>query len=342
MSILAPLLFRCDAGPQIGLGHVVRCLALAEAFLNRGHAVEFVSDFGGLEWPARQLAERGLPHAPPQDPSPAHLVAYAAEKGAAAVIVDSYQPTSDDLAALCGHGFVVAALDDEAKRALPVDVLINQNLGAEKLPYETRADTMKLLGSEYALLRRELITARERGLQREHPLVAMNVALMMGGTDPRGLAVTALQALAATKWPLTVRWIASRLPADVPDLPTLEIEVVAGADDVAPHFLWCDLALSAAGSTAWELACLGAPMALVSAFANQQIIYDNLLRAGAAAGLGGAADAEPTAWCDKLIPLLEDATLRGHLSRTAAVLVDGKGAERVAAAIWSCVEKEKA
>ncbi len=341
MSCISPIVFRCDTGLRIGLGHFVRCLALAEQLQRRNQPVYFVSDFGGLAWPARQLTRRNVPWVAPDNDTPASLSKQAIARDAAVLVVDSYAPDAAFFAALADRPFIVAAIDDEAKRQLPVDVLINQNFGAEKLDYRTRPDTLRLLGANYALLRRNIIDRRRDAPARKHPPVATNVVLAMGGTDPHGLARTALLALGKTGCPLAVRLIGMEAPTDPPALIAVDLETITGAPDVAEHFLWADLVLAAAGSTAWELACLGAPMVLVTAFENQRIVYDNLLRAGAAVGLGDAAKADADLWAAKLKPLLEDESRRALLGKTAAALIDGEGAAKVAAALFAAVKRKK-
>ena len=331
MTRTQPMLFRCDAGPAVGLGHFVRCLALAEEVATRGTPVLFVSAFGGLDWPARQLRRRGFAHVLAPSDAPA-LAALATERDAVAVVVDSYAFDRDFFAALAKGVFKVIALDDEAIRELPVDMIVNTNFGAENMTYAARPDTVRLLGADYALLRHDIRIHRAAAAQRTFNDPATRVLVTLGGTDPAGLTRVALAALAKTGLPLSVRVLTGAITRSLgPISGNLNCAALPGVDDIASHMLWCDVALSAAGSTAWELACLGAPMALVPVAENQLVVYGPLVDTGAAVGLDRAADVD--AWAAVLGDLLRDRSRRAALAGVAAQLVDGQGAQRVADAI---------
>jgi UDP-2,4-diacetamido-2,4,6-trideoxy-beta-L-altropyranose hydrolase len=344
MSVKKPILFRCNASPVMGLGHFVRSLALAEEFQQHGMPVEFVSRFHGLEWPAAQLQQREIAWHEPKLDDADWLVDYAVRRKAAAIVVDWYIPDAAYFEQLAGHGFIVAALDDQAERTLPVDVLINQNFGAEDLTYRTRHDTARLQGAEYALIRRNVLALREQGLSRHFPTRATKVLVTIGGTDPKGLTQFVLDGLIAGGQALEIHAI----------LPNREQYHAVGAmrpaanqrlvplrpvDNMAEHLLWCDLAVSGAGSTCWELAYLATPMALLQVAENQAIIYRRLTELGAAVGLGLGDEVVPA----KLTPLLEDLLgnrlWRSGLSVQASELVDGLGSRRVADAILERVAR---
>lgn len=340
------ILFRCNAGREEGLGHFVRCLALAEELQARGASVLFLSDFDSLEWPLDQLFRRTIPWRPMADDGPDGLLAAAREHRAAAVIVDSYYPDEDFFREITGHGFVVAAIDDEAKRGLPVDLIVNQNFGAERLTYRARPDTGQLLGADYALLRRNILDLRAAGERRDCPDQAANVLIVMGGTDPKNLAPRVLRALYAAGLPLAIRALVAdsdfgyALEA-IPAPEHVQLRTLIHVDDVAEHFLWSDLTVTAAGSTCWELACLQTPMALIFAFENQRVVYENLTAAGAALGLGTAEDATPELLAGPLRELLCDAACRKSLAGRAAAVIDGQGSRRVADALLREIGKRQ-
>lgn len=338
MTVKQPILFRCNASPVMGLGHFVRSLALAEEFHERGLPVEFVSRFHGLEWPVAQLRQRRFAWIEPQLDDAQWLAEYATGRNAAAVVVDWYIPDAAWFEQLAGHGFVVAALDDQAIRALPVDVLINQNFGAEALTYRTRPDTSRLLGAEYALIRRNALALRDQALARHFPTRAAKVLVTIGGTDPKGLTQLVLDGLIAGGQPLEIHAILPNRDqyhavGAMRPAPSQRLVPLRPVDNIAENLLWCDLAVSGAGSACWELAYLATPMALLQVVENQTIIYRRLTELGAAVGLG-LGDEVTSA---KLTPLLEDLVgnrlWRSGLSTKARELVDGLGGRRVADAI---------
>ncbi|HEX4814857.1 MAG TPA: hypothetical protein VFV66_19115, partial [Nonomuraea sp.] len=125
--------FRCDAGPEIGVGHLVRCVALAEELRGRGVEVVFLGAVNGSEWARAQLGARGLPLvAAPADP--AGLAALARRLGLGAVVLDSYELARETGAALRGAGLAVLAIVDGDPLGQDADLYLDQNLGADHRP----------------------------------------------------------------------------------------------------------------------------------------------------------------------------------------------------------------
>ena len=93
------------------------------------------------------------------------------------------------------------------------------------------------------------------------------------------------------------------------------------------------LAVTAAGSTCWELACLGVPMVTVVAAANQIPVDRTLREAGASASAGAVDDALDARLRDTVVALLADGARRCRMAACGRKLVDGYGAARVARAI---------
>ena len=120
----------------------------------------------------------------------------------------------------------------------------------------------------------------------------------MGGTDPVGLAAAAVKLLASTGRALEVTVIAVGENAEraraAAHVSALSLSILAPVDDLAAMMSGQDLVVSAAGTSVWELCCIGVPMALVWAVDNQLDGYDRMVASGAAVGLGGPelADAE--------------------------------------------------
>ena len=121
---------RCDAGPATGVGHLVRCVALAEELVGRGLGVVFLGDLGGLPFAQRQLADRGLPLLP-APVAPEDLADLAVSLGLAAVVLDGYHLDPGCGAALMARGLPVLALSDGGFGAdQRATIHLDQNLGA--------------------------------------------------------------------------------------------------------------------------------------------------------------------------------------------------------------------
>ena len=277
------LLIRADADSRIGVGHVMRCLALAQAWQDSGgKAVLVAAELpGGLEERLRhegfQLFRISAPVGGPEDAA-ATLVA-AREHNAAWIVVDGYSFPTSFFDALRGTGSRILAIDDMGHlEHYPVDALLNQNLSATPAIYDDRVgpSTSLLLGPRFSLLRREF---RRAPLPRQPQLhEPRRVLVTFGGADHENLTGDVLRNIqrtvrrdlqvivlagAANPHVLLLREIAAGTP--------FLCEVRVDVPDVAELMAWADAAITAAGSTVWELASLGVP-ALIGAIETNQLM----------------------------------------------------------------------
>lgn len=323
---------RADGSAEIGMGHVMRCLALADRLAERGAAVSFVTR--GEPAVLARIAAHGCEAVAPRGADPVTLLEHAAAVGATAAVVDVYGFGADAQAAVRASGLRLTVIDDLAHARFVADVVLNQNIDARPETYAVEPYTRLLLGPRYALLRREFVgvtTAAAGGTPR--------VLLTMGGGDADNVTLGALQAADAldADFALDVvlgpafphgdavssaartarhRVVVHRNPSDLPAL-------MAAAT----------LALSAAGSTCWELAHLGLPPVLLVLADNQAGIAAGLAAAGFAISLGEAARAPWPALREALAALLADPARRARMAAVGRRLVDGQGAARVAAEV---------
>ncbi|MEU4232458.1 hypothetical protein AB0F17_49870 [Nonomuraea sp. NPDC026600] len=338
--------FRCDAGVASGVGHLMRCVALAEELCGRGAEVLFLGEVAGSEWAGSQLRQRGFPLcAAPAEPEA--LVELVRVFGLDAVVLDSYVLAAGTGAALRAAGTAVLAIIDGDPLGQDADLYLDQNLGAELRPFQPPRETEagpggersagpggarlvgpqggRLAGARYALLRDSVLlmrgTARRRPARSEGPLVLC----FFGGTDSAGVAPVWAGALCATGLPFRAT-VVSPVPFDV-DGP---VTVIPPTDRLPGLMAEANLVVTAAGSVVWELLHLGVPAALSWVADNQLIGYEALVGGGIAAGLGPAPDA---AAVGVLTRLLADPAVRDEYGRRGAKLIDGRGRERVADAL---------
>ena len=364
------VLLLCDGGGSMGVGHVIRSLALAEAAVAAGHVVVVAGHFEGL-FVQGQLAAAPVEvvqlAAPLADHDLQPVIELVSDRRPDVLHVDSYEAP----ARLHELGDVVLSnMEDGGFGRRPADVVVDPTLGAQLLPRPDDGSTWLLRGSRYAPMRqrvidarraREVATAVEIGPAGEIGMAAADstrtVLVVMGGTDPVGLAPAAVGLLARAGLALTVTAIAvgknaERVRAAARD-SALSLTVLAPVDDLAALMSAQDLVISAAGTSVWELCCIGVPMALIWAVDNQRDGYDRVVAAGAALGLGGPelggpelggpvgrpelGEAElggPELQRDEravglLRRALTDSRMRADLAQTGRDVVDGLGAWRV-------------
>ncbi len=326
---------RCDASHAMGVGHVMRSLAIGEELSSRGYDVLHWGDLGGIDWLEATVDAHGWERAV----APRHAGEYPAAAdgfGLDAVVLDGYDldPTIGR-ALSAGSQRTLALVDYDFGVHQYADVYLDQNLGARPHPILPAA-SVALAGIDYALFRDVVLERRHE--PRPGTSGVPTVAAFFGGTDPFGAAAVVLPALLATGLPLSLTAIAGTddLAARIAALPTApgqQIEVRAPSADIAGLLSEADLVISASGSSVWELLCIGTPTAVVCVADNQHEGYRLAVEAGVVAGLGMLSDFDAHAATTRFAQLLTDPDARVAMARSGQLLVDGRGRERVVDAL---------
>jgi len=330
----------------------MRCLALAEELIGRGVEVSLIADLVGIPWLAEQVRRRGVAICAP-DPkngvgSRLGLVRALAPD---VVVVDSYRlPGSfyDTVyAAGATAGWRVLALIDGDPGDRVADLYLDQNIGAESDDWPLPETARRLAGLDYALLRSDVLAHRPTAPPSvaDEDGRAPRVLAFFGGTDPYAVAPRAVRLLVSTGVPWTATVVAATpaLRAELTVIapgPGQVLDVIDPTDDLAAMVTEADVVLSAAGTSSWELLCLGAATAFVCVADNQETGYDRIVEQGLGVGVGRASDlAGDRAPTDSarhaLTQLLTDPGKRDALRRAGWSRVDGGGRARVADALLS-------
>jgi spore coat polysaccharide biosynthesis predicted glycosyltransferase SpsG len=341
---------RCDAGVQTGVGHLVRCVALAEEFASRGVDVAFLGTVDGVPWARAQLTDRGFPlHAGPVDA--AGLVAAVRARELDAVVLDSYTLDPAAAAALRADGVATLAIVDGDARGQSADLYLDQNLGAERHPLTGATDatgSRRLAGLRYVLLRDTVRAARPAHPPTVRLADRPRVLCFAGGTDPFGAVPVLVALVLATGVPVDLTVVAAR-PEIRRALPSgAGITALPPTGDLPGLAAAADVVLSASGTSTWELLCLGVPPALIWVAENQRLGYDRTVDEGLAAGLGRLDElrspGSPAAGAAvaTLRRLLTDPAGRAELGARGWSAVDGLGRARVAHAVLAEVSRRAA
>ena len=340
----ASLIIRADAGTQIGTGHVMRCLALAQAWRDGGGKVIFAmtTSVPALEtW--LYAAGVSVTHLSVQSGSEddaAETVALARRNQASWVVADGYHFGIAYQRCVKDAGLQLLVIDDygHAER-YSADIVLNQNLHAHERLYDAREPyTRLLLGTRYVLLRREFLQTRVQ--PREMPTVACRILVTVGGSDPEDVTGKILRALEdiAHDGVETIVVVGASNPhaehlASVARTCRGSLRLEHNVANLATLMGWADLAISAAGTTAWELAFMGLPSLLVPVADNQRLIAAELDRAGAAINLGWHEHLTVDAIARRVNTLRVSSEKCRQMSARGTVVVDGNGADRVVAAL---------
>ncbi len=339
------LVARLTASAEVGLGHFVRCRALAEENLAHGGTNALVAEAMDpwLEtWAAgvftRDLVEPGEG----ADLAPERWREIVARHAADVAVFDHYGVSADTHRAVEALGAATLAIDDVPERALATDVVLNQNVGVSEDNYRglVSASTRLLIGPRYALVSHDVRRARVR--PAGEPL---RVLVSFGGGRHGALIDDVLTALAALRpgadLPrLAVTVVASDVDAARwPSAGAHAVRIVAPTPGLAAALADADVAIGAPGSTSYERLALGVPSVLVQLSDNQAPGARGLIDAEAAIVLGRREDVTVDDWIAALRRVCGDATARGDMAAAGRRLVDGRGTERVLDAVSAAVAR---
>lgn len=323
------VLFHCNAGNKFGMGHVMRSLGLAEEASSRGWEIRFTGD---LSVEAQQHVRKVLPSASvdaiPFENAEAVFEAETMD-GVDIVHFDSYWTIPD-----FGHGHaIVSNMQDGPFGARAAHLAIDANLGAETWFVRPDQSQHHLAGIDAAVIRGQVLRQRNVAVtQAGRP----RVLVVMGGTDPLRLTSAVVEGLARSDEPMDITVVAAhdrhaQIQSLITDSPhTLSLRTFV--DDLPAVARQQELVITAAGTSVWDFACMGSPMALVCAVENQQRGYRSAIDAGLGIPLGEPPHTELAERVARLPGLLEDLAWTGgqreHLQQT----VDGLGAWRIVSA----------
>ena len=366
------IVFRADASVQIGTGHVMRCLSLADELTRHGHECRFVcrKHEGHL---GELIASKGygltlLPSSArdkrrTEQDSPEHYALWLgvpwqedARQTLEAVtplrpewlVVDHYALDAQWERAVASATGNILVIDDLANRAHDCVMLLDQNLGRSESDYDglVSGKCQRLIGPRYALLRSEFAEYREQSLNRRQNPELKRILISLGGVDRANVTGEVLEMLAESKLPHTteldiIMGAAAPHLSDVRQQATqlpYKTTVSVSVNDMARRMCLADLSIGAAGGTSWERCCLGLPAVLVILAENQVSGARALQAAGAACVIADIPELTKM-----LPPALNDLATGEALrraSQSAANITDGLGVKRITKAMLRSSESD--
>lgn len=335
MARVKRLIIRADANAQIGTGHLMRCLALAQAWKDTGGEVAFITACRN-EGLLGRLREEGFEIHLLSSSHP-DLGDWEVTKNVLArhpdawVVLDGYHFDETYQKRIKDAGNHLLVIDDMAHlKHYYADIVLNQNLHAEDLHYSCEPYTKLLLGTKYVLLRREFLGWKD--WKREVPEVARRVLVTLGGSDPGNYTLKVIQALQKVDIPGVEAIViigASNPHADVlkraVEQSRIPIRLIRNAKNMPELMAWADVAISGSGSTCWELAFMGVPSLVLILAENQRPIAEGLAKVGAVVSFGWFKHPSIADITSALSHLLSNKKRRAEMIQRARSLVDGNG-----------------
>ncbi len=326
--LLAP-----DTQPDVGLGHVSRCSAVAYSLAERDVHCTILVPSGGIQMSASPTRVSIVSDLDP--------LAIADRNEVDLVVIDGYGLPARLTPALRAAGRKVVAIDDNGLANVTPDLVVNPNAHAVASLYAGPS----LIGPSYAMIRDSFKPLRNK--IRDYELVR-SIVICMGGADPQGYSSMALDgaldALVGTEeikisvilGPMaskaTEHAVANRLRRQMPLFEILHAPV-----DFPHRLAGADLAILSGGVVLTEALYLGIPVVALAIAENQRLGLAAWISAGAVV----EALPERSAVANAVYQLLRDSQRRRQIGDTARALLDGKGADRIAAAIIDIIYRAR-
>jgi UDP-2,4-diacetamido-2,4,6-trideoxy-beta-L-altropyranose hydrolase len=346
------LLIRADAGVAMGTGHVMRMIALAQAWREDGGEVVFLCAeiTPALERRMRdeglQLEKLAVAPGSRDDlvATSAAVSRHAAADRLIAVAVDGYQFDADFQFGLKRTGCRLLVVDDYGHcDHYHADWVLNQNISAcEELYSNRNVGTRLLLGPKFALLRREFMA--NRGPAHFVPDKARKLLVTLGGADADNVTKEVIDALDGTGFEVRVAVGGSnphlsslREAAQEVSRGDTKVDLVVNPSDMPELMAWADMAVAAGGSTSWELAFSGLPALFIILAANQAGNAREIEHQGFGLCLGEHSQFDQQRFSDSVSRVAADRPLRADFASRGRQMVDGRGADRVARALGAQV-----
>lgn len=281
------ILFRVDASPSMGMGHLMRCLALAQAFAELGVESRFLLSSGSKDYCLSRHDWVGniqlLPDAIAQSQEVAWLQQQAWLDDISTLVLDGYQFDSDYRQQLQQLPCQIALFDDTNDSGpLLADIIVNGSGAASDLGYaNTAPQAIHCLGDTYRVLRQEFCYPPEVPWPQRHSLL-----IMLGGSDSKQYTLKLVEGLAQATPDIPLRVMTGggfahksaliNLLQRIPN-PNQHLDNCQQVADVMAH---CRMAISAAGSSQFELQVCGVPTQLLVVADNQLPASEQAQRQG--------------------------------------------------------------
>lgn len=338
------VLIRCDGDQRLGLGHVVRCLALADEFRETfGFGVTFAvarsetaaSLIGAQHYPVEKIV-------PEQEAETLDRVITTLRPDI--LVLDIRTDLSPSaIIEWKRKGVFTVVIDDPSDRRLCADQAFYPMVPqVEKMDWSGFAGN-RYCGWEWTLIRKAFANRSNRPLDRQ----LMKILVTMGGSDPFGLTLKSVSSLERIKEDfetmvvIGAAFMHEKALNQIVHNGTRKYRIVSNTDRIEELMADSDLAIASFGTTAYELASQGTPSILLCISEDHAVSASALEAAGAAMSLGYHEAVSTETLADATRHLISHASTRERMHRAGLAIIDGKGASRCASEIATAVSRHE-
>lgn len=320
-----------------GYGHITRCLSLYQAFKERNINPQLI--INGDKTAAAFLADSNyLLLNWLENPD----MLFEKIDNSDIVIADSYKADEKFYEELYGRTRLLAVIDDYVRLNYKAHIIINGTIGSENYWYKRNGDVNYLLGAKYIPLRKEFRNVEDKLINPD----VKNILITMGGQDIRNLTELVLDRM-LSEFPDVNYFVVAKENFNISiakysHIKNVEFIFDAAAGKMKELMLKCDVAITAAGQTLYELACTGIPSIAIVVADNQ---IKNIQGWVANGFIAEELYYDDSSLLDKIcasITKLKDKETRSLISLKGKSAIDGRGPEAILDTIFSVYAGERA
>ena len=320
---------------------MMRCVALAQAWKKQGGKVTFISSCES-ESLRNRITDEGFELVLIKEsyPDPADFeitlsTINNSNSNNSWVVLDGYHFDADYQQSIKNNGNPLLVIDDIGHLDNYIaDIILNQNINAEDLNYSCETETKLLLGTNFVLLRDEFLTYNN--LKREIPEVANKILVTMGGGDQKNITFKVLEAINQINIEgLEIKVVIGPSNRNLDTLKETaknskhRVELLQNVFSMPEVMDWADLAVSAGGSTCWELFYMKVPAILIILADNQKDVVETLCKREVCFTLGWFNNMSMETIHKNLLLLINDSENRKNSISIGSELIDGQGVSKV-------------
>lgn len=337
---MANVVFRVDSSSEIGMGHFIRCTALAAEFVDQGYDVFLITSKDSIipEWSKKIYKDiLFVENEWVIEYERIILEQFTKIRNIDVMIIDTYKANKTYYKFTLYYSKILGVFDDMGNFSIPADVVINGNIYATKLDYTSYPKScLLLLGPKYLILRPQFKLVKPIQI-KEKP---KKILITFGGSDVQNATPVILNAVAG-----------------IPDFSDLEFEVLIGpgfkninqikqisrnlsninliynSENIAEIMKNTDVAVTAAGSTVYELACLGIPSIVFITADNQRLLAQTMQEEEIYINAGDITLFNSGNFLNMFGNLIQDYSLRKKMHYKAVNTFDSLGSVRCVAEI---------
>ena len=334
---IGKIAFRVDALKKIGMGHLMRCFALSEELVKRKNTCYFLSNidsktlFEKIE--KSNIKFEKISTSPKSNQDLKNLIDFSIHNDIDWVVTDHYDIDSEYINEIKANCLKVLSIDDTSQIYYKSDLVVNQNIGSEQLRFNADKSTKFLLGSEYVMLRDELLRRKEKRIKKN----VEKILVTLGGIYYSDLTFQILKVLKEIiDKKVEIIFVFGPLNQFDRDFQSKikkenspNFKFIFSPENMADLYIDSDISISAGGSSCYELAYFGIPNIIISVANNQVNIAKELDKKKVSFYLGRKEDFSSKKLKERLLELINNSSQRAKMIHNGISLVDGQGKKRI-------------